>query len=134
MTKKNRSDNTDLENSLIDYFLPVESSEITEQEILNALITADKNLDLKTRIDNPKKLAIIDMIADMFNSFELLNSEKILRNWTLQFKKYLISLKGLGREEIIRGIIGIKKSISETTIQKKMITNLKKKEQPELFF
>lgn len=88
--------------SIIEKMLP--AKDLTFQEILNNLLEGDKNLDLKTEIFKPKHLAGLNTIRIALKDAECTISSGIIRIFTEQYLRYMVSNKRKSRTEIIKAI------------------------------
>lgn len=77
------------------------SEDITMEKILNFLLKSDKDLPLKSHIENPVALATLSVLAEYLEKKELKKSANILKIFIRVFLEYMVSYKRLGRKEII---------------------------------
>lgn len=101
----------------------IPTKDISLQKILNNLIEADKNLDLKTHIFKPKQLSSLIVIQEYFKSIGLNISSDLIKSFMKHFKRLMVSYKRLSRIEIIKAISSIleKERLSNT---EKMTTKI----------
>jgi len=77
-------------------------NKITLQQILNNLLDAKENLELKTHIFKPKALAGLKTIAIYLENIGLKHSSKCINNYIETYLKYMVSYKRKSRTEIIK--------------------------------
>lgn len=77
-------------------------NKITGIEVLNNLLDASENLELKTHIFKPKALSGLGIIADYLKVLKLVKSAEIIENYINRYLKYMISYKRKSRTEIIK--------------------------------
>lgn len=112
------------------------TSESTFHDILNNLMTGGADLDLKTRIESPLDLARLWLLGYMLHhEGKRLDCEDyrfgslIIKVFIKTLNRYSISDKGLGREEIIRALVGLwERLTNQITLQERLTTNLKSKD------
>jgi len=90
-------------NSGMDDLHPIDD-DLTFEKILNALLSGDDNLDLKTHINKPKQLAGLKIIENVLTNAGCKKSSKIIDAFTLKYLRYMVSFKRLSRTETIRAI------------------------------
>lgn len=82
----------------------VKSGDVSGEEILKALMTADRGVPMKTHILDPVTMDLIKVFAVYLKSRGL---EKTSSLYTALYKAHLVhmvSYKRLGRKEIIEGL------------------------------
>jgi hypothetical protein len=100
---------------------------ITIQQILNNLLSDDKNLELKTQIDKPLNLSVFYMFADSLKSFGFDDISNLLKSWISIFLKYMVSDDRQSRKEVIRAISSLNQNDKEgLSFAKKLITDMSK--------
>ncbi|MHA1341037.1 MAG: hypothetical protein ACTSO2_13775 [Promethearchaeota archaeon] len=87
-----------------DIFATAEGQRTEYFTILNDLINADKNLDLKTEINKPLGWSSLKLIEDYLGNFGLEYSQYILQLFTEYSFRYKVSKGRRSREEIIRAL------------------------------
>lgn len=96
-----------------------EVEDISLQQILNNLLNAENNLNLKTQIEKPKQLASLFILSKYLKQHNFKKSGKILEFFINTFLEYMISYKREGRKEIIRALTNLieveKRRISKLT-------------------
>jgi len=112
---------TELRNELKEI---IPTTDISLQKILNNLLDAEKNLELKTHILKPKQLASLFILSDYLNMIKLPKSSLLIQDFINLFLKYMVSFKRLSRTEIIKAISAIREMESLST-KEKLTTNLK---------
>jgi hypothetical protein len=85
----------------------IESKELRLEDILSNLITKE-NLELKTEINNPIRISILDTLSESLKNLKFEKSHNILSSFLLWYRINMVSHKRLSRKEIIKGIIGLK--------------------------
>ena len=104
----------------------IKTSDITLQQILNNLLDAKHNLELKTQIIKPKQLSILAIIGEYLNDKGLTQSSKLVKGFLETYLKYMVSYKRLSRTEIIKAISSWIESEQETAPRaKRFYSNLK---------
>lgn len=91
-----------IENSITDDFINAQQQGY--QEILNALLEGDDNLDLKTHINNPKALAGLNLIGNMLERAGYSLCANTIYTFINTYLRYMISYKRLSRKEIIQAL------------------------------
>ena len=77
-------------------------NKITLQQILNNLLDASENLELKSHIFKPKQLAGLKTLAMYFEQCECNDERDIILGFIVDYLKYMVSYKRLSRSEIIK--------------------------------
>ena len=77
------------------------SEEVTMEKILNLLLKSDKDLPLKSHVENPIALATLKLLACYLEEKKMKKSAKILNTFISTLLEYMVSYKRLGRKEII---------------------------------
>ena len=116
--------------------VPEEVDDLSLQKILNSLLDAEKNLELKSHIHNPEDLAGLFMWGEFLDTelptqkddkgkiFSL--SGEALRTYIIIYLKYMISKDRLSRGEIIKAVSSMfDKETIRMTLSEKMTKNLK---------
>jgi len=104
-----------LDNLSIEKELPVElisnplkdlskDKNITLQQILNNLLDATNNLELKSHIYKPKALSGLKIIADDLLNNHYVNSANLILNYITTYLKYMISYERKSRTEVIKAL------------------------------
>ncbi|MGV9141362.1 MAG: hypothetical protein ACOC1X_00325 [Promethearchaeota archaeon] len=103
-----------------------EDSDITLQQILNALISYDKNLDLKTEIYRPKSLAALNVVQQYLKQKKFTKSAETIGTFIDVFLKYMVSYKRQSRSEIVKAFQFSNEALKATlSISDKLTSNLK---------
>lgn len=102
-----------------------EVDDISLNQILNNLLSADKNLELKTHIFKPKELASLSVLAKYLRDKEFPISAKVLDNFIEMYLKYMVSFKRLSRKEVIKALSSMIPEEEELSNRKKLTSNLK---------
>lgn len=96
-----------------------EVEDISLQQILNNLLNAENNLNLKSQVERPKELASLFILSKYLKQYNFKNSGELLQLFINTFLEYMISYKREGRKEIIRALTNLieneKKNISKLT-------------------
>ena len=122
--------------SVMDKMIPEEVDDLSLQKILNSLLDAEKNLELKTHIYNPKDLAGLYIWSEYLDvelptqkndegkTFSL--SGDAIKSYITIYLKYMISKDRLSRGEIIKAVSSMfDKETIRMSISEKMTSNLK---------
>lgn len=104
-----------------------EGDEITFQQILNALIRGDADLEMKTEIHNPLALSGFTLISEKLKELGLNNSNKLTEKWYKEFLLLMVSYQRKSRSEIVKAFQSTMESIKTSiSVSEKMLSNLKK--------
>jgi pantothenate synthetase len=90
----------------------IETKETKLEDILSNLINK-QDLELKTEIHNPLVISALDVLAISLRENNLNISSNILANFLYWFRINMVSYKRLSRNEIIKGIIGLREEAIE---------------------
>jgi hypothetical protein len=90
----------------------LETKETKLEDILSNLINRN-DVELKTEIHNPLTISTLDVLAISLKENNLNISSNLLANFLLWFRINMISYKRLSRQEIIKGIIGLREEVME---------------------
>jgi len=124
-------------NSVMDKLIPEDIDDLSLQKILNSLLNAKENLELKTHILAPLDLAKLFFLADYLDvRFPTQYDEKTNKNYSLSGKaiksfitiylKYMVSWNRESRREIIRAVSSMFHSdIDRLSLSDRMTKNLK---------
>lgn len=113
-------------DSVMNDLTPADLDDITLQRILNDLLDAKKNLELKTHIYNPKDLAGLFIEAQHYKSEELEECGDLVESYIEIYLKYMVSKDRESRKEIIRAVSSMfDKETIRMSISDKMTKNLK---------
>lgn len=112
---------SELENELREI---IPTSDISIQKILNNLLDAEKNLELKTHIYKPKQLTSLVVLGNYLKSIGLVKCAKIIEGFIKTYLEYMISYKRLSRVEIIKAISSINRAKEPLSTTDKFTTNL----------
>lgn len=88
--------------------------DITSLKILNNLLDADDNLELKTHIHKPKQLTSLFILAEYLKKLDYPKSAKLIDNFIEQYLKYMVSFKRMSRIEIIKALSSFIAKIKDT--------------------
>jgi len=100
--------------------------DVSLQDILVNLLDGEHDLDLKTRISNPKDLAALKVFSNALKGYKKKRSSKRINYFVKKYLRYMVSYKGMSREETIRAIIGLyEQETIKMTIGDRLTTNLK---------
>lgn len=92
-------------DNIMDDFVP--DSDISVQQILNNLLSGDINLDLKTDVKRPQRLAALKVLASILEEEELGVSSRVLKDFIRIYLRFMVSYKRLGRREVIEALKGL---------------------------
>lgn len=115
---------------LIESFIQSGSNQDSIKDILNDLMDATDNLDLKTHINNPKEISVLKTLSTYLQEIKFEKSAMIIDNFIEFYSRYMISWKRLGRTEILRAISNYINNVENEqndlnkSIRKKLTTNL----------
>ena len=79
-------------------------NESSLQEILMDLIDGEKNLDLKSHVNKPKKMTGLVILSDFLKVNQCRDSSKIISKFSQQFLRYMVSFNRKSRTEITEAI------------------------------
>lgn len=107
-------------------FLAQQQEKAVMQEILNTLLDASENLDLKTHINRPKQLTALRLIGVVASKIDYTFFAGLIKGFLKTYFRYMISYKRLSREETIRALTTM---VQEQNIEgfKKLVANVKEK-------
>lgn len=91
------------------------------EKILDKFVIIDKNLILKTDIENTKNFTILLTIADDLKKKGLIKSSKTLKNFCDWYIKVRVSNKRLSRKEVLDAISAIKREQTQQTIGARLL-------------
>lgn len=77
--------------------------DISFMDILNTLLEKD-NLELKTHIFRPKQLAVLNIVADLLETYNLPKSSAIIIKFIDLYLTYMVSYNRESRKEIIKAL------------------------------
>lgn len=83
-------------------------NKITSLQILNNLLDATENLELKSHIFKPKQLAGLKTLAIYFQLCDFSDEADIILDFIITYLKYMVSYKRLSRTEIIKAFTSTK--------------------------
>ncbi len=102
-----------------------EDNDISLNQILNNLLSAEQNLELKSHVFRPKELAVLDVLANDLKSKGLPISSKVLKDFINMYLKYMVSFKRLSRKEVIKALSSMIPEEEDISAKKKITSNLK---------
>lgn len=82
----------------------IPTTDISLQRILNNLLDGSKDLDLKTHIFKPKKLASLVSFAFYLKTIELPKTSEIIIDFVNDFLRKMVSYNRLSRIEVVKAI------------------------------
>lgn len=91
-------------DNLDQLFTPQEKSDQQIMEVAKLLVTKDKNLALKTEIDDPLNFAVMGAMGDYLKKMGLHRSAKLIKNILENHMTYQVSYKRKGRAELIEAL------------------------------
>ena len=99
---------------------------ITSEDILNLLLTFDENIEMKTEINHPKKIASLLIFAEFLEDHNYpISSERII-SFCQKYFKLMVSNKRQGRKEIIEAYQGLRPTVQDNDEFKSLIANFGK--------
>lgn len=81
----------------------------TANELLNGMVTEDENLALKSDVDNPLALNVLNMVKDYLKTNKMNKSSTLLDGFITGYLRYRIPYKRMSRKEMIEGITAVYK-------------------------
>ena len=91
----------------------ITTGNLTREHILQALMTADVNINMKTDIEFPKELAQLETIGLFIKQKGYIKTGKLIIDFCTLYKEMRVSLKRKGRKEIIEALSSMIKEITE---------------------
>ena len=91
----------------------VESKTLTREHILQSLMTADVNINMKTDIEFPKELAQLETIGNFVKQKGYIKTGTLIINFVRLYKEMRVSLRRKGRKEIIDALGSMFKEITD---------------------
>ena len=87
----------------------------TDEEIAQLVseLINSKDVELKTQIDNPVLISLMDTLADYLADRNLQQSSNLIANLLFHFRVNMVSYKRKSREEYIKALIGVKEEEKE---------------------
>jgi hypothetical protein len=95
-------------------------SDVSLEKIMDKFIVADKNLILKTDIENSKNFVLLKTIAQDMRNKRLKQSARTIETFLSWYIKARCSHNRLSRKEILDAISAIKRENSTSTIGAKL--------------
>jgi len=80
-------------------------SDLTAEMILGKLMTSDLDLPLKSDVDDPVVLSVLDVLVDYAEGKSYTNTAKVLRCLLKSYRENRVSFKRRGRREIVDGVV-----------------------------
>ncbi len=74
------------------------------QDILMDMLNGEKDLDLKSHVNKPKKMTGLVILSDHLKANQCRDSSKILSKFSNQFLRYMVSFNRKSRTEITEAI------------------------------
>jgi hypothetical protein len=102
-----------------------EVDDVSLNQILNNLLSAKENLELKTHVFKPKELSALTVLAKYLRDKEFFISATVLDNFIELYLKYMVSYKRLSRKEVIKALSSMIPEEEELSNRKKLTSNLK---------
>jgi len=102
----------------------IKTEEISLQQILNNLLSGDKDLDLKTHIHRPKQLASLVVMSNHLDDTGFDGSAKLIDKFINKYSRYMVSFKRMSRIEIIKALSHLVDNSDEIGGTRKLTTNL----------
>lgn len=92
-------------SELLNNIFDIEETEHSElYDVMRKLISAEDDVDLKTEIKSPEKLAVLRMIGDQLEQEELHESSKTIRDFVNYSMRHAFSKDRKSRREIIEAM------------------------------
>ena len=82
--------------------------DVSYQQILNNLLN-DTDIELKTHTVRPKNIAILRLLAEMFDSYEMKGCAILLDTFVGWLDRYMVSWNRESRKEVINAISSVEK-------------------------
>lgn len=79
--------------------------ELTAVQVLNSLMVSDKSLALKTQINDPVVVSVLDVLVAYAKKKGYTITATILENLLKSYRENMVSFKRQGRKEIIQGVV-----------------------------
>lgn len=102
--------------SLKDFVQPIaaQQNQSEQYKILQELLNADNNLQLKTEINKPFTFSVIDLYSKFLKDNGFTDSSELIEHFITQYLKYSISKKRAGRKEIVEALksLGIQSQLN----------------------
>lgn len=92
--------------SLKDFVQPISNlqNQSEQYKVLQELLNADNNLQLKTEINKPFTFAVIETYSKFILDLGFNDSSELINYFTQNYQKYAISKKRQGRKEIVEAL------------------------------
>lgn len=103
----------------------LETKDITLQQILNNLLDASENLDLKTHIIKPRQLASLFILGNYLGVNKYEKSSALIDGFINTYLRYMISFKRMSRAEIIKALSRLMDNEETLTTANRLTKNLK---------
>jgi len=97
------------------------------EQILNVLLSKDGNLAMKTEIENPLELALLNCYADHLDKKKLKRSAKFIRGFIEWYLQYMVSYRRKSRKEIIDALIALRDQTTGQSLTQRLISPNSKK-------
>lgn len=91
------------------------------EKIMDKFVIIDKNLILKTDIENARYFTILLTMCDHLKEMGLMKSYKTLHDFCVWYIKVRVSHKRLSRKEILDAISAIKREASANSLTAKFL-------------
>lgn len=102
------------EKSLFDVLEKGESSELFD--VINQMMTAGEDLDLKTEIKNPRAEAVIEVVIQFCEDNNLKKPAKTLKTFLLYYHRFMVSYERGGRKEMVEVLKENKKELGDIEV------------------
>lgn len=102
----------------------IPTKDISLQEILNNLLDST-DLELKTEIANPKRLAILTTFSEYLQANYFPKTAKTIETFVELYLTYMVSHNRESRKEIIRALTTMIRESESVGLGKKLTTDLK---------
>lgn len=95
--------------------------ELNAEKILQFLLTSDKNLSLKTHINQPVEITLLQVLSNILKINKAKKSSVIIDDLIKIYKENMISFRRLSREEITKTLSAIKREKQNVSITEKLL-------------
>jgi len=102
----------------------IPTKDISLQEILNNLLDST-DLELKTEIANPKRLAILSVYSEYLKTNHFPKVSRTVNHFIELYLTYMVSHNRESRKEIIRALTTMIRESESVGLGKKLTTDLK---------
>lgn len=108
------------DNELMSGFIP--DADMSIQQILNSLMSNDINLEMKTEIKKPQRIAAIKSFTKLLNHKGLELSSETLVYFIREYLTNMVSYNREGRREVIKALVGMLNEIEKERAKSSPLT------------